>query len=108
MHVERSTSKAFGYDIVSKNAGNRFLTDFLEAAIFEDRWELAGQRRSSQPEADCADSGDSGGPGAGSGGISENFRGFSRILENISSKMKKFQANRRNSKESEPAESPKP
>ncbi len=73
--------ESVGYDIVSKNAENIFLTDFLEAAIFEDRWELAGQRRSSQPEADCTDSGDSGGPGAGSGGIFEDFQGFWRIFK---------------------------
>ena len=33
MYLQRSTSKAFGYVIVSRNAGNRFSTDFQEAAI---------------------------------------------------------------------------
>ena len=69
MYSERSTSKASGYGIVLRNSENRFLTDFLEVAIFENWWESAGQRRSSQPEGDFRDLSDSGGPGAGPDGI---------------------------------------
>ena len=65
MYVERPTSKAFGCGIVLRNRGNRFLSDFQEAVIFEDwgdlvedRGDLSGQPRSSQPEVDFEDSGE--------------------------------------------------
>ena len=87
VYSERSTSKAFGYDIVLRNAGNRFLTDFRGAAIFEDwgdlveDWgDLSGQPRSSQPEEEFRDLGDSGEP---RGGREEDFKGFREDFEGI-------------------------
>ena len=69
MCLERPTSKAFGCGIVLRNRENLFLSDFREGSDFEDwgdlvedRGDLSGQPRSSQPEVDFADSGE---PGAG-------------------------------------------
>ncbi len=93
MYVERSASKAFGYDIVLRNAGNHFLTDFSEAAIFEDRWELAGQRRSSQPEGVQILEGPEPARMRFSriSRIFKNPRDFLKQNEEISSKSKKFE-----------------
>ena len=84
MYLQRSTSKAFGYGIVSRKTENRFSTDFCEAAILRNRedWggDWTGQPRSSQPEEEFRDLGDSGEPGAGP---EEDFKGFWKDFERI-------------------------
>ena len=77
MYVERSTSKAFGCGIVLRNRENQFYRIFGREAIFEDwgdlvedRGDLSGQPRLSQPEVDFADSGE---PEAGP---EEHFKGI--------------------------------
>ena len=84
VYLQRSTSKSFGYGIVPRNSENHFLTDFEEAANFENsenwRGDWIGQPRSSQPEVDFQDFRDSGEPGAGP---EEDFKGFWKSFEGI-------------------------